>query len=349
MMVISGKKENGIKILVSIAGAVIAFLFCGVLLLLFDIDPFETYTAIFTKALGSESGIAQTLVSASPILLTAIGVELAKRAGIVNLGAEGQMIAGAVGAQLVIIGCGKLPMFSAIILTLAGGLLFGALWTLVPSVLKVNLGVNEIVVLIMTNQIASYLLGWLVRDPLKDPKSSNNQGALIPENVWIPRLEINAKIHIGIFLTVIILFFVYWILKRTILGFRIQVVGESERSAVYAGISRKKIMFGTFLASGALAGLAGALQVTGVHHRLTGSISGGFGWTGIMVAMIAGSNPFVLAVVAVLYSALSVGNLIIQVTSKVPTQLADIIQAIVVLFVIGAQSIYEMIKKRRRA
>ena len=348
MMAIPEKKENGIKIVVSIAGAVIAFLFCGVLLLLFNIDPLETYTAIFTKALGSESGIAQTLVSASPILLAAIGIELAGRAGIVNLGAEGQMIAGAVGAQLVIMGCGNLPMFPAIVLTLAGGMLFGALWTLVPSVLKVNFGVNEIVVLIMTNQIASYLLGWLVRDPLKDPKSSNNQGALIPENVWIPRLDINTKIHIGIFLTAIVLF-VYWILKRTILGFRIQVVGESERSAVYAGISRGKIMFGTFLASGALAGLAGALQVTGVHHRLTGSISGGFGWTGIMVAMIAGSNPVALALVAILYSALSVGNLIIQVTSKVPTQLADIIQAIVVLFVIGAQSIYEMFKKRRRA
>lgn len=341
------RKENSIRILVSIAGAVIAFLFCGILLLLFGINPVETYIAIFTKALGSESGIAQTLVSASPILLTAIGIELARRAGIINLGAEGQMIAGAVGAQLAVFGCGNLPTIPAIGITLAAGLLFGALWTVIPAILKVNFGVNEIVVLIMTNQIASYLIGWLVRDPLKDPKSSNNQGALIPENTWIPRLEINGKIHIGIFLTILLLIFVYWLLKRTTLGFRIQVVGESERSAVYAGISGKKVMLGTFLASGALAGLAGALQVTGVHHRLTGSVSGGFGWTGIMVAMIAGENPVVLALVAVLYSALSVGNLIIQVTSKVPTQLADIIQAIVVLFVIGAQSIYEMLRKRR--
>lgn len=347
MMETLERKENSIRILVSIAGAVIAFLVCGILLLLFGINPVETYIAIFTKALGSESGIAQTLVSASPILLTAVGIELARRAGIINLGAEGQMIAGAVGAQLAVLGCGNLPTIPAIGITLVAGLLFGALWTVIPAILKVNFGVNEIVVLIMTNQIASYLIGWLVRDPLKDPKSSNNQGALIPENTWIPRLEINGKIHIGIFLTILLLIFIYWLLKRTTLGFQIQVVGESERSAVYAGISGKKVMLGTFLASGALAGLAGALQVTGVHHRLTSSVSGGFGWTGIMVAMIAGENPVVLALVAVLYSALSVGNLIIQVTSKVPTQLADIIQAIVVLFVIGAQSIYEMLRKRR--
>lgn len=347
MMETLDRKENSIRILVSIVGAVAAFLVCGILLLLFGINPVETYTAIFTKALGSESGIAQTLVSASPILLTAVGIELAGRAGIINLGAEGQMLAGAVGAQLAVLGCENLPAFPAIIITLVAGIVFGALWTLIPSILKVNFGVNEIVVLIMTNQIASYLIGWLVREPLKDPKSSNNQGALIPENTWLPRLEINSKIHIGIFLTVIILILVYWMLKHTTTGFRIQVVGESERSAVYAGISGKKMMFGTFLASGALAGLAGALQVTGVHHRLTSSVSGGFGWTGIMVAMIAGENPLVLTFVAVLYSALSVGNLIIQVTSKVPTQLADIIQAIVVLFVIGAQSIYEMLRKGR--
>ena len=142
---------------------------------------------------------------------------------------------------------------------------------------------------------------------------------------------------IAIILTIV----VYLILKKTVFGYEISVVGKSKKSADYAGISKNKIALSVFLLSGAIAGLAGSIQVLGVQHRLTGSISNGYGWSGIMVAMVAGKNPVALIIVTVLYSALDVGNLIIQITDKVPTQLAEIVQAIIVLAIVVARNIYD--------
>lgn len=341
-------RDNGKKILVYASGVAAAFIAGGILLSIFGINPAATYAAILSKAFGSTTGLRQTLITSAPILLAAAGIELAKRAGVMNLGAEGQIIAGAVGAQLAALACGDLPPVLAVVIVLLSGIAAGMLWILIPAILKVNFGVNEIVVLIMTNQIASYILGWLVRGPLKDPQSSNNQGALIPEAAWLPQLPLPVKLHAGIIIAVAVMLLTYWIYNRTTLGYRLKVVGKSKRSAEYAGISVKKVMFGAMAVSGALAGLAGAIQVAGVHHRVTGSISNGFGWTGLMVAMLVGRNPVLLLIVTLLYSALSAGNLIIQVTDKVPAQLADIIQAIIVLFVVGAQSIYDLAEKRRK-
>lgn len=336
------------RILIPIVGLFLSFFVCGIMLLFFHIDPIRTYISIFTKAFGSSSGISQTILSAIPILVVATGIDLGRRAGIFNLGAEGQMILGAVGAQLIGLMTAGLPAVTAIVLTLLGGMLFGAFWAFIPTILKTAGGVNEIVVLIMTNQIAIYLLGWLVRGPLKDPGSSNNQGTLIPENAWLPSLTADTKVHIGILIALVLLFVLRYLLKRSSFGYRIAIVGNSERSADYAGVSAKKTIFLTFLLSGAIAGLAGANQVAGVHHRLTGSISNNFGWTGLTVAMISGENPMMMLAVSVLYSALEVGGLIIQVTDKVPMQLADIIQAVTVLFVISTQSIALMRQETKK-
>ena len=326
------------KVLISVSGLFLSFLVCGLMLLCFHINPIQTYVSIFTKAFG-KSGITQTILSAVPIMIVAAGIDFGRRAGIFNLGAEGQMIAGAVGAQIVGLLVGDLPILPAVALTLLGGVFFGALWALIPTALKTFAGANEIVVLIMMNQIAIYLLGWLVRGPLKDPGSSNNQGKMIPQNAWLPTLMGNTKIHIGLLAAILLLLLLRYLLKKTAFGYQVAVVGNSGRSADYAGMSAKRTIFITFLISGAIAGLAGANQVAGVHHRLTGAISNNFGWTGLTVTMISGENPIVMIIISILYSALDVGGLIIQVTDKVPMQLADIIQAITVLFVICAQSI----------
>lgn len=331
------------KSVATVSGLLAALILCSVLLLPFEINPVNTFRTIFTKSLGTPGGIAQTLITATPMLLVAVGVELANCAGVINLGAEGQIVAGAIAAQVAALHLDH--MFSAlgIALVLLAGLLGGAIYTLIPAILKVKLDVNEIVVLIMTNQIISYIVAWLVRSPLKDPNSSNNQGALIPESLWFP--TVFRDVHIGTVIAVILTIAVYWVLKKTTLGYEISVVGKSKKSADYAGISKNRIAFLTFLLSGAIAGMAGAVQVSGVQHRLTGSISNGYGWSGIMVAMLAGKSPVALIVVTILYSALDVGNLIIQLTDKVPTQLAEIVQAIIVLAIVVARNIYDRKKQ----
>lgn len=341
--------NNYKKILIPVIGLLLSFVVCGLLLAGFDIDPTHTFISIFKKAFGSPGGISQTLVSAIPILMIACAVDLGRKSGIFNLGVEGQMIAGAAGAQVFGLMTGGWHSAAAIAWTLLGGIFFGVLWTLIPAVLKAVVGINEIVILIMTNQIASYLLGWLVRGPLKDPNSSNNQGVPIPEAAWLPQFSTETKIHFGLILVLVILIVMQIILHCTSMGYEISVVGNSIRSAKYCGISVKKTILATFLISGGIAGLAGANQVSGVHHYLTGSTSNGFGWTGLTVAMIAGENPFVMILVSVLYSALEVGALIIQVTDKVPMQLANVIQAVTVLFVICAQSGAILIEKKLQA
>ncbi len=327
------------KSIATVLGLLAAIMLCSILLIIFGINPVNTFASIFTKSLGTSGGMAQTFVATTPILLVAVGVELANRAGVINLGAEGQIVAGAIAAQVVALNIYRFPSTVGIALVLFAGLVGGAIYTLIPAVLKVKLEVNEIVVLIMTNQIISYIVAWLVRSPLKDPNSSNNQGELINENLWFS--NIFGDIHIGVVIAIILTIVVYLILKKTVFGYEISVVGKSKKSADYAGISKNKIALSVFLLSGAIAGLAGSIQVLGVQHRLTGSISNGYGWSGIMVAMVAGKNPVALIIVTVLYSALDVGNLIIQITDKVPTRLAEIVQAIIVLAIVVARNIYD--------
>ena len=194
------KKNATGKSIATVLGLLAAILLCGILLLIFEINPVNTFASIFTKSLGTSSGMAQTFVAATPILLVAVGVELSNRAGVINLGAEGQIVAGAIAAQMAALHVYRFPSAVGIVLVLFAGLLGGAIYTLIPAVLKIKLEVNEIVVLIMTNQIISYIVAWLVRSPLKDPNSSNNQGELINENLWFPNLF--EDIHIGVIIAI---------------------------------------------------------------------------------------------------------------------------------------------------
>jgi len=330
-----------IRALLPFAGLALSFLVCGVMLLFFGIDPLKTYASIFTRAFGSANGIAQTVCSAIPMIIVAAGIDFAKKAGIFNIGAEGQMMMGALGAQLAAMQTQGLPPAAAVPATLAGGFVFGALWALLPGILKASLRVNEIVVTIMMNQIASYLLAYLVRSPLKDPKDFNSQSVVIPESARLPSLFSGSKIHMGLVVALLLILFLWLLSRRTSFGYRVEVVGASPKTAAYAGISVPRTVLAAFLLAGGIAGIAGANEVSGLQHRLTASISNGYGFVGLTVAMIADGNPIMIAIVSVLYSALQAGGLMIQITQHVPMELANIIQAVTVLFVLSSDAIYK--------
>ncbi|MDR2767119.1 MAG: ABC transporter permease [Treponema sp.] len=319
----------------------LSFLVCGVMLFCFGIDPIKTYVSIFSHAFGSLNGVSETTGAAIPMTIVAAGIIFVKRVGVFNLGAEGQVLLGALGAQILASQCAGLAAPLALLVTILGGMVFGALWALIPALLRVTLKVNEIVVCIMLNQIALYFIGYLVRGPLKDPRDFNAQSVVIPPGVRMPQFVPDTKIHAGLVLALFLIVAVSLLLKYTTYGYRVRVVGSSERTAVYAGIPAGLTVLSAFLIGGAASGLAGANEVMGVAHRLQGTISNNYGFVGLTVAMIAKNNLFILIAVSVLYSALQVGGLVIQITQHVPMELANIIQAVTVLFVLSADFLYE--------
>jgi simple sugar transport system permease protein len=320
---------------------IFSFLVCGVMLICFGIDPIKTYVSIFAHAFGSLNGISETTGAAIPMTIVAAGIIFVRRVGVFNLGAEGQVLLGALGAQIAASQCAGLAAPLALSFTILGGMAFGALWALIPALLRVTLKVNEIVVCIMLNQIALYFIGYLVRSPLKDPLDFNAQSVVIPPGARMPRFIPDTKIHAGLVLALFLIAAVSLLLKYTTYGYRVRVVGASERTAVYAGIPAGLTILSAFLIGGAASGLAGANEVMGVAHRLQGTISNNYGFVGLTVAMIAKNNLVVLIAVSVLYSALQVGGLVIQITQRVPMELANIIQAVTVLFVLSADFLYE--------
>jgi simple sugar transport system permease protein len=311
------------------------------MLIFFKINPIRTYISIFLHAFGSLNGVSETIGAAIPMTIVAVGIIFVKRVGVFNLGAEGQVLFGALGAQLAAAQCAGLPAPLALLSAFLGGMVFGTFWSLIPAILRVTLKVNEIVVCIMLNQIALYFIGYLVRGPLKDPHDFNAQSVVIPSASWMPQFVPGTKIHAGLLLALFLIVAVFLLLKYTTFGYRIQVTGASERTAVYAGIPAGATVLSVFLIGGAVSGLAGANEVMGVAHRLQGTVSNNYGFVGLTVAMIAKNNLFILIVVSVLYSALQVGGLVIQIIQHVPMELANIIQAVTVLFVLSADFLYE--------
>jgi simple sugar transport system permease protein len=334
-------RDRFIRGLFPVIALVFSFLVCGVMLFCFGIDPLRTYVSIFSHAFGSLNGISETAGAAIPMAIVAAGIIFVKRVGIFNLGAEGQVLFGALGAQLVASRCGALPAPLALSVTILGGMAFGAAWALIPALLRVTLKVNEIVVCIMLNQIALYFIAYLVRGPLKDPADFNAQSVVIPPAARMPQFVADTKIHAGLVFALFLIAAVFLLLKYTTYGYRVRVVGASERTAIYAGIPAGLTILSVFLAGGAISGLAGAGEVMGVAHRLQGTISNNYGFVGLTVAMIAKNNLVVLVAVSILYSALQVGGLVIQITQRVPMELANIIQAVTVLFVLSADFLHE--------
>jgi simple sugar transport system permease protein len=310
------------------------------MLFCFGIDPVRTYVSIVSHAFGSLNGISETAGAAIPMTIVAVGIIFVKRVGIFNLGAEGQVLLGALGAQLVASRCAGLSVPFALFVTILGGMAFGAFWASIPALLRVTLKVNEIVVCIMLNQIALYFIGYLVRSPLKDPLDFNAQSVPIPPGARMPQFVPDTKIHAGFLLALFLIAAVFLLLKYTTYGYRVRVVGASERTAIYAGIPSGLTILSAFLIGGAVSGLAGANEVMGVAHRLQGTISNNYGFVGLTVAMIAKNNLVILVAVSILYSALQVGGLVIQITQHVPMELANIIQAVTVLFVLSADFLY---------
>jgi simple sugar transport system permease protein len=330
-----------LNIFLPVAGVLIALLIGALMLLVLKADPIAAYAAMINGAVGSVSGITQSLVKATPLLLVGLGICIAFRANVINIGGEGQIILGALMATWFPLTFHNWPGAVLIPATLIMGFLAGAAWGFVPGILKARLSVNEILSTIMMNSIAMQLMNMLLRGPLMDPTGIAAgtflaQSARLPQQVWLPRLVPQTLLHAGAILAVVLAVLVYIFLWRTTIGYRIRAVGLNPQASRYSGINVPFYQALAMTLAGGFAGLAGAIEVMGVQHRLLDGITSGYGFTGIVAALLGSLHPLGLIPAAILFGGLLVGAAQMQRTVQVPSSLITAILGLVVLFVSGS-------------
>jgi ABC-type uncharacterized transport system permease subunit len=316
----------------------------SLLLLLGGYDVPTALGALWTGSVGSWYALTSaTLVRAVPLMLAGCAVAVAFRAGVFNIGAEGQLLAGAAAATTVAL---SLPALSGVtqLAALLAGALAGAAWAGLAALLRARFGVLEVISTIMLNFVALYAVSYLVRGPLQEPTHAYPQTEAVAESVRLGHIPGAGRLHLGIVIALVVVVVVGWTLRHTAAGFRLLAVGES----VFAAASAGRIDVGTvtaraFMASGALAGLAGAIEVLGVTYALYENISPGYGFTAIAVALLAGLDPWRVIFSAFLFGALEAGAGAMQRDAGVPSTLVSVIEALLILGVVGAQAL-----RRRR-
>ncbi len=330
--VIESKKKI---ICIKIIAVFFALLADALIFLLMDVNPMRAYYEILKAAFLTEYGITETIVKFIPLSLISFGLLVVFKAQIWNIGAEGQLIMGAIIATWFALNLGYLPSYIIIPLMYIMGFIAGLAWAIIPSVLKIKLHVNEVLTTFMMNLIAQKILEYFVYGPWRDPHGWGfPQTAMFPENARLPILA-GTRIHYttliisiisGILLQIMIL--------KTTLGYEIKVVGGNIQAARYAGINISKIILLSMIISGGLAGVAGVGEVAGIKFRLNPNVSPGYGYTGIVIAWLGGLNPLGVAIATFLYSGLLVGGDALQVAMQLPQATINIFNGSILFFIL---------------
>lgn len=327
-------KEMMKGILSPLISVLLAFFVSGILLLLVGTNPLEAYSSLLNGAFGSSHRIGETIIKAIPLIILGLGISVAFKAQIWNIGADGQFTLGAIFAMAAAL---YLPFPNVIKMPLSfiAAFIGGACWGGIAAFLKTKFNANEVITTLMLNYIAFYLLEWLVKGPMMDPNGHGfPQTALIHKNLRLPIILQGTRLHLGILLSAALIIGGYYFWK-TIVGFKIEVVGQSPYVAEYSGIKVNKTIAITMCISAGLAGLAGWNEVFGLHYRLLENISGGYGNLAIVVALLAELNPLGIIISAFFFSALVGGGNSMQRMVGVPFSLVDVIQGLVIIFVIS--------------
>jgi len=310
-------------------------LFVGTLLLLgAGHDPVRIYSRMFEASLGGPDAWAVTLNRAVPLGLAGLAVAVAGSMGLWNIGAEGQIMAGAIAASWVARIGGDWPGLVLIVAMLLAALGGGGLLAVGPAIARARLGVNEIITTLMLNEVAIRLVQWLIHGPWKDPDAYNFPLApMLPDQARLPTLF--SRAHCGLLIAAGVIIISSLAVRYTAWGYELRIAGSSEATARYSGISLSRKILTVLVISGGIAGLAGGVELTGTADRLTESISNGFGFAGIIVAALALMRPSGVAVVALLFGAVQIGGQSIQ-TLGVSSSVSTILQAFVLFGAIGA-------------
>lgn len=341
--------------LAPIIAVLLALVAGAILLLILDANPIEAYATMIDGAFGSQANLFRTLTRATPLLIIAIGICIAFRGGVTNIGAEGQVFIGAITATSFSLGLGaSFPPALLAPLTLIVGFLAGAFWGAIPGFLKARFEVNEILSTVMMNEIAVQILLFLMAGPMLDPEqiaagTRVPQTAEVPEAAWLARLAPPSQLHVGLFVGLVMAVVIYVLLWRTSIGYRIRAVGQNKDAARYAGMSVSRYVVLSLVLSGGLAGLAGAVELTGITHRVVEGFAVGYGFSGIVVALFGRLHPLGAIPSAFLFGALLVGADKMQRSMQVPAATVTALQGLIVIFVVSSEFFVRRYTARRKA
>jgi len=333
-------------ITISLAALLISLVCSAVILAVCGYDPLEAYAAIVTGAFGSQRGFAQMLTQATPLIFTGLAFTFAKKASLINLGVEGQMYMGALGAALVGTLDLGLPSLLHVLAAMLSGVIFGAAYGAVIGILKVKFGSNEVVAGVMLNSIATYIVGYLLNGPLLAAGSSVAQTEKVLTTAQLPRIFARYQVTVAIFIAIAACILIKWFIGKTTLGYEIRCVGLNRKAAETAGIRIGKALIVAMCVSGGIAGLAGVNQVLGVDRRLINSFSPGYGFNGIAVAALAADDPIGVIFAGVICGILRAGAMELNRTTGIPVEFVDVIQAMIVIFVSAPLLIKKLAKVR---
>jgi simple sugar transport system permease protein len=296
------------------------------------VEPFRALGVMINGAFGSRMAIGDTLVFMTPRLLAALSALIAIRCGFYNLGAEGQLQLGAIGAVLP---ATMLPPELGVLLlpiSVISGALFGAFWGLIPVLLKVWRGANEIIVTLMMNFIGIYLVKYLVQGPLQPAGSDFNMSTKIADGAVLPILLGGTRLHAGVLIALFVAVMLWLLLYHSTFGVRLRAAGLSPRTARLQGMPLSRLIISSMLISGGIAGIAGAIEVLGVQYRLIDGFSSALGFDGLAIALLGSLEPLGAVVVAIYFGAISSGTVALQSALSIPAALALIMTGLPIIF-----------------
>ena len=328
-------------------GVAIALVIGAILLIASGHNPGEIYIKMFDSAFGSPRALSVTLTRAVPLGLAGLAVAVAGSMGLWNIGAEGQIVAGAIGGAWMARVAPDLPGPVLIPAMLIAAIIGGSLLALGPAIARSQLGVNEIITTLMLNEVAIRIVRYLVNGPWKDPEGNNFPIAPeLPEQSALPALFERSNVGVLIAAVVLLVFGIYT--ARSAWGFELRLAGSSENAATYAGVSLKTKIFTVLVLSGGVAGLAGGIELAGSSDRLVEGVANGWGFAGIIVAALALMRPSGVAAVAIAFGAVQVGGLRIQILG-VSSSIATTLQALILFGALGAAvfSNYRLVRTQR--
>ena len=326
------RHQKALEILVII---ILTLLIGSILILSCGANPAEALGLFFQGIFKNKSSMAEVLVKACPLILTALGCSVAYRTGFFTIGAEGQFYVGAMITAMLSLNLPQVPGVPRIVIALAGGFIGGGLWALIAAVLKARFDISEIIITIMLNYIAIYFLGYAVRSFLMDPEGNVPQSAKIPQDGQLRIMFTGTRFHPGIIIAVLCVLVVWFLMTRMTVGYELKVVGMNQRAAAVNGISvMKNIILSAFL-SGGLAALAGGIEVLAVQKKLLEGISAECGYTAVLIALIAGNHPLGVLAAAIIYAAVQTGAGSMQRQLGVPSSIVNILIGAVVVLILA--------------
>jgi simple sugar transport system permease protein len=320
-----------------VAAIAATILISSVLVMIAGASPFTVFYLVFKGAAGSQFALVETLTRATPLIFTGLAVAVAFRARLWNIGAEAQLYLGAVMTVVLGTGAVALPSAGLIPLVMVAAMLTGALALLGPAILKTRFGVDEVVTTLLLNFIVLLFVSMLLEGVLKDPMGLGwPQSRRVVSEAQLPRLIQGKRLHFGFVLAIVSAIVVWVIMKKTVLGYEMRAVGHNAEAARFAGIPVNRVIVKTALLSGGLAALAGFSEVAGLKGNLTLDLSPGYGYTGIVVAMLALLNPLGVIAAAIFVAGIFVGADAMSRSANVPSYIADVMVATSLLTMVTA-------------